>query len=67
MHNKRNNVNITVGKETLCITEWGRRTGVSHQAISARINKYGWDPVDAAVTPALNYGNHKSKTKGHIK
>lgn len=40
--NKGNNINITFNSETLCISQWSARFGISIQTISARL-KSGWE------------------------
>lgn len=46
--NKRNNRLVTHDGQTLCITEWSERTGLSRRIIAARLNG-GW-PVDFALS-----------------
>lgn len=48
--NKRDNLRITVGDETLTLVEWSERTGIARTTISNRIYK-GWDPAAAVTTP----------------
>jgi hypothetical protein len=48
--NKANNHRITANGETLCVTEWAERLGVSHSTILNRIN-LGWSEEQAVTTP----------------
>jgi len=45
--NRRSNRLLTFRGETLCMTEWARRIGISAQALFTRL-KRGW-PVDVAL------------------
>lgn len=51
--NKRNNRNITIGEETLCVTDWANRSGVRKEVIAARLTR-GWSPRDAVFTAPLD-------------
>lgn len=51
--NKRNNHYVTISGETKTLSEWAEVYGISFAAISARINKLGWDDVKAITTPLL--------------
>lgn len=46
--NKRANIKLSHGGETLTVADWSRRTGLSKMGIHRRINR-GW-PVDLALT-----------------
>ena len=46
--NKRTNLNLTFNGETMCITDWARRIGVSVECLKYRI-KMGW-PVDSIIS-----------------
>lgn len=48
--NRRNNVLITHGGVTRCISEWARIIGVTREALRNRLNK-GWSVCDAIETP----------------
>jgi hypothetical protein len=49
--NRRSNVQITLGGETKCLTDWVAGIGAaSYRLVSARIKK-GWDPERALFTP----------------
>lgn len=54
-HNMRSNRNLTVDGETLCLSEWSRRSGVSNRTIRDRL-KRGWD-AKCAVFQSRVYGN----------
>jgi hypothetical protein len=47
--NKRSNVKITIGSETMCISEWAERSGIKRETISARLRR-GWSPLSAIIT-----------------
>lgn len=51
--NKRNNHYTTINGETKTLSEWSEIYGIPYSAISARINKLGWDDVKAITTPLL--------------
>lgn len=42
---------ITINGETLALIDWCDRIGASKSTISARINKLGWSPEKAILTP----------------
>ena len=48
--NRSSNTLITVDGQTLCISEWAERTGISSAVICAR-RKRGWSDSDAVRTP----------------
>ena len=50
--NRRNNVKLTVGEETMVISDWARRLGTTGSVISSRI-KNGWSLADACTTPLI--------------
>lgn len=50
--NKRSSRLITVGGETLMISEWAERTGIRRATLWQRIVLQGWDPEVAVLTPA---------------
>jgi hypothetical protein len=49
--NKRNNVILTVNGESLCLTEWAEKLGVSLQTLSSRYCQLGWDAERTINTP----------------
>jgi hypothetical protein len=51
--NKSNNHWITFNGETLCITDWGRKTGISHSTLRKRIKKLGWSVEKTLTTPPI--------------
>lgn len=54
--NKRNrssNRILTFNGESLCMSEWGERTGLDQSTIKDRLNKLGWS-VEKALTTPLN-------------
>lgn len=50
--NKRNNILITIGEETLPLSAWIERTGVSYGTAHQRI-RIGWPPHLAVTTPLV--------------
>jgi len=51
--NQRWRTPLTVGDETLLLSEWGERIGVPVSTLWARIYAYGWDTQRAVTTPTL--------------
>ena len=47
---RHDNYNITHAGETLCITDWSRRLGLSRQALRFRLER-GWNIADALTVP----------------
>ena len=54
--NKRNNRNLTLNGETLCLNDWANKTGLTSRAIGRRLS-LGWS-IESALTAAL----HKTAT-----
>jgi len=52
--NRRTNRLLTFGGETLCVAEWGERTGIKPATIHRRIFVYEW-PVERALTEPTHY------------
>jgi hypothetical protein len=50
--NKRNNVLITIGRETLPLSVWAERYGIAYKTAHMRLRK-GWSPEDAVKTPLI--------------
>jgi hypothetical protein len=53
--NSRHTHNVTVGNQTLCISEWAERTGISADNIRARL-RLGWPP-ELAVSTSTSRSN----------
>ena len=51
--NQRTNVFLTHDGETLCLTDWAKRVGISTPALSTRLQR-GWSVADAVTTPRLH-------------
>ena len=49
-NNRRNNRLITHNGETMTVTEWARRTGMSPVTLGSRLD-HGWSPSDAITRP----------------
>lgn len=49
--NTKRNINITHDGETLCLSEWARRTGVGRETIRKRLAR-GWTTKEALAAPA---------------
>lgn len=47
--NKRNNVNLQLNGESMCLTDWAKRLGISPSTLSERISK--WTLEKALTTP----------------
>lgn len=61
--NKRNTIRLTLDGETLHLSEWARRIGISHRVLGRRLER-GWSVEKALRTPPMNTGrNHYGKTK----
>lgn len=54
--NRRSNVWVTVGDETLVIADWAKRLGLPPCTIAARI-RHGWTPEEACTRPRGEAGN----------
>jgi hypothetical protein len=50
--NKRSNRLVTIGNETLCVTDWAARNGIKPATAFRRIYS-GWDIVAAVTLPAV--------------
>ena len=48
--NRRNNVMLTIGDETMCVAAWAEKMGVKSQMIRDRLNT-GWTARDAVMVP----------------
>lgn len=51
-NNRRTNRRLTLNDETMTITEWSKKIGISAETIAKRIDKYGW-PIEKALTTAV--------------
>lgn len=51
--NTRHNRLITFRGETLPISVWAERTGISYAAVRQRISRYGWSPERALTFPRV--------------
>lgn len=49
--NVKSNVKIAFGGDTLCISEWGEKTGIPSRTISSRLRR-GWTAEQALTIPA---------------
>ncbi len=50
-NNTRNNVLVTIGKKTKTVSEWARIKKINNSTVFKRINRYGWSPEKAILTP----------------
>jgi len=50
--NRRDNVWLTFNGETLNLTDWADRIGISKVTLCARLTRYGWSIERALTTPA---------------
>jgi hypothetical protein len=58
--NTRRNHYITIDNVTKCLAEWCLETGIHYTTVLQRINRSGWDPIRALLTPV------KPERKYHI-
>lgn len=62
-NNKTNNRYITAFGETLTLSQWAERIGVTHGSLVFRIDKAGWPLEKALSTPGRGYGGRKPASK----
>lgn len=55
-NNRSNNHVVEMGGEKMTLQEWCRKTGLAHNTILMRVNKYGWDLEKALTTPVRKRG-----------
>lgn len=60
--NRRDAHFITYNGETLNMTQWAKKTGISRSALKYRLNS-GWSIEDALYTPLISNGYRKQKIK----
>ncbi len=53
--NQRSNRMLTIDGETMCVSDWARRSPVSFVAITRRLDA-GWEPHPAVFAPSQNHG-----------
>lgn len=53
--NRRRTMLVTIGDETLPVSVWAKRNGITRQAAFLRIRS-GWDPIQAVTFPPSNPG-----------
>lgn len=53
VRNTSANHNITIDGRTMCITDWAKEKGLKKSTVFTRIGAYGWDPIDAIMTPKV--------------
>lgn len=51
--NRRSNRWITIGEETLCLTDWCARIGIKSCTASYRVRELGWSWEKAVTVPAM--------------
>lgn len=51
--NKRNNIWLTLGDRTLCLSDWAREIGIGAQKLKKRLQS-GWSIEKALTTPRIN-------------
>jgi len=56
--NKRNNKFVTYNGETLCVTDWERKLGLTRSTIQSRLRS-GWSIEEALTTPQLARNQHR--------
>ena len=60
--NKRNNVMVTIGEDTLCLTDMCKKYNIKRSTVTSRLN-YGWDIVTAITTPTKGVGSNQNTYK----
>lgn len=60
-NNTRRNRRLTIGGETLTMSQWARRAGIAPHALLHRLSR-GWDPATAVRTGPLT---NTTRVKGH--
>lgn len=61
--NRRTNVFLTFNGETMCISDWAKKTGISQSLIRARVKKMRW-AVDRALTEKPYLGKNQTNKGG---
>lgn len=62
-NNKSSSVFVEINGERLTVAEWAAKHGVSPNLYWPRINKLGWDPVDAVTMPAVRGKRYSTRKK----
>jgi len=57
-NNRRNNRFITIGEETMTLSQWADRSGVDSRLIEKRIGKLNWSESKAINTPPRRFHAH---------
>lgn len=52
VRNRSNNRRITYKNKTLLLVDWAKELGLTHSALSHRLDTYGWSVEDALTTPS---------------
>lgn len=60
--NKRDTSYLTLNGVTRCLAEWVEVTGIPHNTILMRINKYGWTVEKALTTPIRSWAPGRKKS-----
>lgn len=61
--NKRNNVMVTIGEDTLCLTDMCKKYNIKRSTVTSRL-RYGWDIITAITTPTKGVGSNQNTYKG---
>ena len=54
--NRQDTLRITIGKETLSLADWCERYSAKYGLALGRIQRRGWDPLEALTTPSFGQG-----------
>lgn len=54
--NTRRNINVTIDGRTQCLKAWCEELGIKYSLVQCRVTNYGWEPLLALTTPAMNRG-----------
>lgn len=58
---ERRGRHVSAFGETLCLSEWSRRTGLSGHAIAWRLDRLGWSPEDAVSAPRITHSGRRQR------
>ncbi|MCZ2074151.1 MAG: hypothetical protein LC130_04020 [Bryobacterales bacterium] len=57
--NRRGNIMVTIGEDTMCLKAWCRRLGADYCAAHRRLTKLGWPLEEAVGLTPHNYTRRK--------
>lgn len=62
--NKRSNIIITIGNETLDLQQWCDKIGIKRSTVNTRVRMCGWTYEKALLTPVRKHKEYKSLRLG---